>query len=104
MLEDVNRLVSAAEAQRVAGLSDELFGEMRDITVRVNEVITRHASEVGLRHCDRKVEYLFSGDARMVLADSPGTPDESRRAVWSHGFARPWRRRGPTDGGHTWAV
>jgi hypothetical protein len=29
MLEDVNRFVSAAEAQRVAGLSDELFGEMR---------------------------------------------------------------------------
>jgi phosphoribosylaminoimidazole-succinocarboxamide synthase len=41
-------------------------------------VITRHASEVGLRHCDSKVEYLVSGDARMVLADSPGTPDESR--------------------------
>ena len=61
MLEDINRFVSAAEAQRVAGLSDELFGEMREITVRVNEVITRHASEVGLRHCDGKVEYLVSG-------------------------------------------
>jgi phosphoribosylaminoimidazole-succinocarboxamide synthase len=78
MLEDINRFVSAAEAQRVAGLSDELFQEMREITVKVNEVITRHASEVGLRHCDGKVEYLVSADARMVLADSPGTPDESR--------------------------
>jgi phosphoribosylaminoimidazole-succinocarboxamide synthase len=78
MLEDINRFVSAAEAQRVAGLSDELFQEMREITVKVNEVITGHASEVGLRHCDGKVEYLVSGDARMVLADSPGTPDESR--------------------------
>jgi phosphoribosylaminoimidazole-succinocarboxamide synthase len=78
MLEDINRFVSAAEAQRVAGLSDELFQEMREITVKVNEVITRHAREVGLRHCDGKVEYLVSADARMVLADSPGTPDESR--------------------------
>jgi phosphoribosylaminoimidazole-succinocarboxamide synthase len=78
MLEDVNRFVSAAEAQRVAGLSDELFKEMHDTTVTVNEVITRHANEVGLRHCDGKVEYLVSADARMVLADSPGTPDESR--------------------------
>jgi phosphoribosylaminoimidazole-succinocarboxamide synthase len=78
MLEDVNRFVSAAEAQRVAGLSDELFQEMHDTTVTVNEVITRHAREVGLRHCDGKVEYLVSADARIVLADSPGTPDESR--------------------------
>jgi phosphoribosylaminoimidazole-succinocarboxamide synthase len=78
MLEDINRFVSTAEAQRAAGLSDELFGEMHDTTVTVNEVITRHASEVGLRHCDGKVEYLVSADAHMVLADSPGTPDESR--------------------------
>ena len=78
MLEDVNRFVSAAEAQRVAGLSDELFQEMHDTSVTVNEALTRHAGEVGLRHCDGKVEYLVSADGRMVLADSPGTPDESR--------------------------
>lgn len=78
MLEDINRFVGAAEAQRAAGLSDELFQEMHDTTVKVNEVITRHACQVGLRHCDGKVEYLVSADARLVLADSPGTPDESR--------------------------
>jgi phosphoribosylaminoimidazole-succinocarboxamide synthase len=78
MLDDVNRFLSAAEAQRLAGLSDELFQEMRDTTVRVNQVMTRHAHEVGLRHCDGKVEYMISADARLVLADSPGTPDETR--------------------------
>lgn len=49
-----------------------------DTTMKVNEVITGHASELGLGRCDGKAEYLFSGDARIVLADSPGTPDESR--------------------------
>ena len=51
---------------------------MRDTTIKVNEVLTRHARKLGLSHCDGKVEYLVSSDARIVLADSPGTPDESR--------------------------
>lgn len=78
MMEDVNRFLSAAEAQSIAGLSDELFQEMYDITIKVNDVITRHAEGVGLRHCDGKFEYLVSTEGRIVLADSPGTPDESR--------------------------
>jgi phosphoribosylaminoimidazole-succinocarboxamide synthase len=77
-LEDTNRFISPIEAQRLAGLSDEQFQEMGDITMKVNEVMTRHARELGLRHSDGKAEYLVSGDARIVLADSPGTPDESR--------------------------
>lgn len=78
MLEAANRFIGAPEAQRLAGLSDDQFREMGDITMKVNEVITGHASELGLSHCDGKAEYLVSGDARIVLADSPGTPDESR--------------------------
>jgi phosphoribosylaminoimidazole-succinocarboxamide synthase len=76
--EDVNRFIGGPEAQRLAGLSDEQFQAMRDTTITVNQVLTRHARELGLSHCDGKVEYLMSDDARLVLADSPGTPDESR--------------------------
>jgi phosphoribosylaminoimidazole-succinocarboxamide synthase len=78
MLQATNRFIGAPQARRLAGLSDEQFREMGDITMKVNEVITGHASELGLHHCDGKAEYLVSGDARIVLADSPGTPDESR--------------------------
>ena len=78
ILEETNRFIGAPEAQRLAGLSDEQFQEMHDTTIKVNEVITGHASELGLSHCDGKVEYLVSGDTRIVVADSPGTPDESR--------------------------
>ena len=77
-LEDVNRFIGGPEAQRLAGLSDEQFQAMRDTTIKVNQVLTRHARKLGLSHCDGKVEYLVSSDARLVLADSPGTPDESR--------------------------
>ncbi|MDQ2811193.1 MAG: phosphoribosylaminoimidazolesuccinocarboxamide synthase [Actinomycetota bacterium] len=78
MLEATNRFIGAPQARRLAGLSDEQFREMGDITMKVNEMITGHAREVGLGHCDGKAEYLVSGAARIVLADSPGTPDESR--------------------------
>lgn len=78
MLEDVNRYVSAPEAQRLAALSDEQFQTMHDTAIAVDQVLTEHSNKVGLRHCDGKVEFLVSSDARLVVADSPGTPDESR--------------------------
>jgi phosphoribosylaminoimidazole-succinocarboxamide synthase len=76
--EDVNRFIGGPEVQRLAGLNDEQFQAMCDTTVKVNEVLTGHARNLGLSHCDGKVEFLVSSDARLVLADSPGTPDESR--------------------------
>ena len=76
--DDVNRFISPGEAQRLAGLDDEQFDAMRKTTLKVNEVLTGHAAKIGLSHCDGKVEYLLTGDRELVLADSPGTPDESR--------------------------
>ncbi|MGP3935310.1 phosphoribosylaminoimidazolesuccinocarboxamide synthase [Nonomuraea sp. KM88] len=78
MLEDVNRFIGGPKAQRLASLSDEQFQTMRDTTIKVNKVLTGHARRLGLSHCDGKLEYLVSSNARIVLADSPGTPDESR--------------------------
>ncbi|MFD0480470.1 phosphoribosylaminoimidazolesuccinocarboxamide synthase [Nonomuraea thailandensis] len=78
MLDDVNRFISRGEAQRLAGLNSEHFQAMHDTAIKVNEVLTGHAAKVGLSHCDGKAEFLLSSDARLVLADSPGTPDESR--------------------------
>lgn len=78
MLEDVNRFLDRSEAQHLAGLSDEQFHAMCDTALTVNDVLTDHARRLGLEHCDGKFEFLLSGDAHIVLADSPGTPDESR--------------------------
>jgi phosphoribosylaminoimidazole-succinocarboxamide synthase len=76
--DDINRYISGPEAQRLAGLTPEQFQMMRETTITVNEVLTGHARERGLRHSDGKVEFLVSSDADLVIADSPGTPDESR--------------------------
>lgn len=78
MLEEPKRFIDAPEAQRLAGLTYDQFQAMRDTTVRVSEVLTSHASELGLNHSDGNFEYVVSSDGRIVLADSPGTPDGSR--------------------------
>jgi phosphoribosylaminoimidazole-succinocarboxamide synthase len=78
MFEDVNRFVGRAEAQHLSGLSDEQIQAMRDIAIRVNGVLSRHAATVGLSLSDGKTEFLLSRDGNPVLADSPGTPDECR--------------------------
>ncbi|WP_433206975.1 phosphoribosylaminoimidazolesuccinocarboxamide synthase [Nocardia sp. CA-107356] len=78
MLDEVNQFIPPRHAQRRAGLSQAQFQAMRRIAVTVNDVLTARARAVGLSHCDGKVEFLVSGDGQLVLADSPGTPDESR--------------------------
>ncbi|GGU38487.1 hypothetical protein GCM10010289_69380 [Streptomyces violascens] len=78
MLDDVNEYIDAAEAQRLTGLDDDRFQALRDVTVTVNRVLTEHARTVGLRHGDGKLEFVVAADGSLVLADSPGTPDESR--------------------------
>ncbi|MGV9269435.1 phosphoribosylaminoimidazolesuccinocarboxamide synthase [Kitasatospora sp. NPDC003701] len=76
--DDVNRFIAPGEAQRLAGLDDVQFLAMCETTLKVNEVLSAHAAKIGLSHADGKVEYLLTGDHELLLADSPGTPDESR--------------------------
>jgi phosphoribosylaminoimidazole-succinocarboxamide synthase len=78
MLEDVNRFVPDHEAQRISGLSDEHFQHMRAVALTAAEVLSAHARTLGLHYCDGKAEFILTSDGRLLLADSPGTPDESR--------------------------
>ncbi|WP_028649037.1 phosphoribosylaminoimidazolesuccinocarboxamide synthase [Nocardiopsis sp. CNT312] len=78
MLDDTNRFVTASQAQRLAALDDDQFQTMCARAVAVNEALSAHARKRGLDHCDGKVEFLLSDQRRLVVADSPGTPDESR--------------------------
>ncbi|MFD8414036.1 phosphoribosylaminoimidazolesuccinocarboxamide synthase [Streptomyces sp. NPDC059650] len=78
MLDDVNKYIGPVEAQRLTGLDDDRFQALLDTTVTVNRVLGEHARTVGLRHCDGKLEFVVATDGGLMLADSPGTPDESR--------------------------
>ncbi|MCE0536042.1 hypothetical protein LWF15_11025 [Kineosporia rhizophila] len=78
MLEDVNRFVPEREAQRISGLNDDQFQQMRHTALSATEVLGAHARSLGLRYCDSKAEFILTSDQRLLLADSPGTPDEAR--------------------------
>ncbi|MEU8658337.1 phosphoribosylaminoimidazolesuccinocarboxamide synthase [Actinoplanes philippinensis] len=78
MFDPVNRFVSRSEAVQLAGLSAGQLHVMSDIAVKANEVLAGHAERVGLALSDGKAEFLLTHDAHIVLADSPGTPDEAR--------------------------
>lgn len=78
MLDPVNQYIGEPEAQRLTSLSDNQIKAMHDLTLTVNRVLAEHAHQAGLRLCDGKVEFLLSGEQSLVVADSPGTPDECR--------------------------
>lgn len=81
MLESPKRFIHAPAAQKLAGLTDEQFRTIQQTTNTSNEVITRHAAALGVSHCDCNFEYMISSRGRIVVADSPGTPDGSRFLV-----------------------
>jgi phosphoribosylaminoimidazole-succinocarboxamide synthase len=77
-LEDIDRYLSYEEAKNIAGLSDPEFEELKNITLEINELITRETSKVGLENEDGKIEMAFDVDRNFMIVDAVGTPDECR--------------------------
>ncbi len=77
-LEDVDRYLSYEEAKRIAGLSDEEFEELKELTLRVNDIITKEVGKVGLENEDGKIEVAFDENRSFMVVDAVGTPDECR--------------------------
>jgi phosphoribosylaminoimidazole-succinocarboxamide synthase len=77
-LEEIDRFVTPHEAQGLAGLDDGQFARLRDLTLQINRLVTRHADSVGLVHADSKVEFGFDDAGQVILVDTAGTLDENR--------------------------
>ena len=77
-LESTDRYLGWEEAGEMAGLSEEELREMQEITLRVNELITRTVEPLGLANQDGKVEFAFDEERKLMLVDVLGTPDECR--------------------------
>ncbi|MFN3383792.1 MAG: phosphoribosylaminoimidazolesuccinocarboxamide synthase [Archaeoglobaceae archaeon] len=77
-LEDVDRYLSYKEAKEIAGLSEEEFEELKDLTLKVNDLITEKVSKVGLENEDGKIEVAFDENRDLMIVDAVGTPDECR--------------------------
>lgn len=77
-LEDSDRYLSWADAQKIAGLTDEELKEIKNLLIAVNETITRIAARAGLENEDGKIELAFDPHRRLLVVDVIGTLDECR--------------------------
>jgi len=77
-LEITDRYLSWREAQEISGLKDDEILEIKKITSRINELITKHAAQAGLVNEDGKVEFGYDQGRKLILVDILGTPDECR--------------------------
>jgi phosphoribosylaminoimidazole-succinocarboxamide synthase len=77
-LEEGDRYVSWAEAQRIAGLTDSEVDEMKSLLLKIDEIITEIAARAGLVNEDGKIELAFDPQRRLMIVDVVGTLDECR--------------------------
>jgi len=77
-LEPKDRRLSEQEAFLISGLTEEDFLKLKQITIKVNDIITDIAENAGFTHYDGKIEFVF--DDELSVCDVLGTFDENRFA------------------------
>ena len=77
-LEPSDRYLTWEEAGQIACLSNEEAEELKSKALKINEFITKRATELGIEHADGKVEFAVSPKRQLILVDVCGTLDENR--------------------------
>lgn len=77
-LEERDRYLTWHEAQKISGLNDEEFADLKKRTLKINDFLTKKAEKIGLEHADGKVEFGLTPERKLILVDVCGTLDENR--------------------------
>ena len=77
-LEETDRYLTWTEAQKIAGLTEPELTDVKDVLLKADEIITKAASNAGLRNEDGKIELAFDDKRELILVDVLGTLDECR--------------------------
>ena len=77
-LEETDRYVTWAEAQKISGLTDPELADVKAILLKADETITMAAANAGLKNEDGKIELAFDDKRQLILVDVLGTLDECR--------------------------
>jgi phosphoribosylaminoimidazole-succinocarboxamide synthase len=77
-LEETDRYVKWAEAQKISGLTDQELTDVKTILIKADETITKAASNAGLKNEDGKIELAFDDKRKLMVVDVLGTLDECR--------------------------
>ncbi|MDI6916686.1 MAG: phosphoribosylaminoimidazolesuccinocarboxamide synthase [Thermoplasmatales archaeon] len=82
-LEKTDRNLNLKEALKISGLSEEEYGEIKEIFFRIDCEINSAVRQRGLIHVDGKKEFAFDENRNIMLVDTFGTADEDR--FWDAG-------------------
>jgi len=77
-LEQTDRYLSWAEAQKIAGLTSQEVAEVKAVLAKVNSTITEIAAKARLENEDGKIELAFDNERKLMVVDVVGTLDECR--------------------------
>jgi phosphoribosylaminoimidazole-succinocarboxamide synthase len=77
-LEKVDRHLTADEALEIAGISQQEYIQINEMTVRIDEEINSRVRGRGLIHVDGKKEFAFNEERELMVVDTFGTADEDR--------------------------
>jgi len=77
-LEEQDRYISWAEAQKISGLTNEEITELKKILLDVDNLITEIAEKAKLENEDGKIELAFDPSRKFMIVDVVGTLDECR--------------------------
>jgi phosphoribosylaminoimidazole-succinocarboxamide synthase len=77
-LEETDRYVTWNEAQKISGLTTKEVDEVKTVLSKVNDAVSRIASNAGLVNEDGKIELAFNAERHLMVVDVVGTLDECR--------------------------
>ncbi|RLI97641.1 MAG: phosphoribosylaminoimidazolesuccinocarboxamide synthase [Candidatus Aenigmatarchaeota archaeon] len=77
-LEKVDRELTEEEAAKLAGLTKEDIERIKDLVIKIDQIIADQVEKNGLLHVDGKKEFAFDENREIVIVDTFGTADEDR--------------------------
>lgn len=77
-VEPTDRLIDRAEALAISKLTEAELDRIWDWCLRIDQTIDAQVAKGGLIHVDGKKEFGRDENARLMLVDVFGTPDEDR--------------------------
>ncbi len=76
--EPIDRKLSREEALKISGLTESELDGIKDICIKVDEMMQKEVGKRGLIHVDGKKEFAMDEGRNIMLIDTFGTADEDR--------------------------
>jgi len=76
--EATDRKLDRSEALQISGLTESELDDIKNICIRIDEMIQKEVGKRGLIHVDGKKEFAMDENRNLMVIDTFGTADEDR--------------------------